>query len=258
MNFQQIRAVMFDFGFTLFYFENPSVEKYYDCYAKGLKKAVKLLEKESLLTGKEIQSKFSKAFQRESRKSFQESVKTKIELPTQDLFSRVLEIIAEKSDDVDIEFLSVDLLTELAELYHSCEEEEWKPFPETEQTLKRLSRKENLKIGLISNHSHHQTIISLLETYDLLKYFDVIETSAQHGKRKPHVDIFEDVLEELELSAEQCIMVGDEYADIMGAHRVGMIPILYIRKYQFPFEKEIPLPNIPKINKISEILDYVG
>ncbi|KKL92532.1 hypothetical protein LCGC14_1883780 [marine sediment metagenome] len=34
----RIKGVIFDFGFTLFYFENPSVERYYDCFKKGLLK----------------------------------------------------------------------------------------------------------------------------------------------------------------------------------------------------------------------------
>ena len=36
----KIKALIFDFGFTLFYFDNPSVERYNECFKKGLLKSI--------------------------------------------------------------------------------------------------------------------------------------------------------------------------------------------------------------------------
>ena len=35
-----VKGIIFDFGFTLFYFDNPSVERYTECFKKGLLKSV--------------------------------------------------------------------------------------------------------------------------------------------------------------------------------------------------------------------------
>ena len=49
----KVKGIIFDFGFTLFYFENPSVERYYECFKKGLLKSIEIL-KEIQVWNKEI------------------------------------------------------------------------------------------------------------------------------------------------------------------------------------------------------------
>ena len=39
-----VKGIIFDFGFTLFYFDNPSVERYYECFKKGLVKSIETLK----------------------------------------------------------------------------------------------------------------------------------------------------------------------------------------------------------------------
>ncbi|MHA1390654.1 MAG: HAD hydrolase-like protein, partial [Promethearchaeota archaeon] len=58
--------------------------------------------------------------------------------------------------------------------------------------------------------------------------------------------------------AEHCIIVGDEAADIIGANRVGMQIILKEREYEFPYEKEITIPNLKRIKSIDEVLQYIN
>lgn len=100
----------------------------------------------------------------------------------------------------------------------------------------------------------------MLKSHGLTKYFDVIITSASFGKRKPHPAIFKHTLKKMgfgEDEASHILMVGDEYADIMGAHRMGLQKIFFQRTFEFPFEKEIPLDNYEKIKEITEILNYL-
>ncbi|MEJ2249965.1 MAG: HAD-IA family hydrolase, partial [Candidatus Lokiarchaeota archaeon] len=144
-------------------------------------------------------------------------------------------------------------------LYHSCEEREWFPFADTQKTLETLKQK-GLKIGLISNHPYHISILNMLETYNLKNYFDAIMTSARFGKRKPHVEIFLKTISKMGLSEEanhQTIMCGDEYADIIGASKAGLIPVFYHRKVEFPYEKEINLSNIKTIEGIYDIVGII-
>ena len=253
-----IKGFIFDFGFTLFYFDNPSVEKYYECFKRGLLKSIDIL-KEKQVWSEEITNKsFIKKFAKKREHFFRKSIKTKTEFPTSLIFQNVLESLREENIINNIDNIDLNTYDKLADIYHSCEEDEWEPFENTRETLEILTKK-NIKVALISNHPHHQTIENMLKKHDLVKFFDVILTSAKYGKRKPDPKIFLYTLEQMGLKdhANSVIMCGDEYADIIGAQRANIQSILLERKYKFPFEKEINVSNLRKINNISEILDII-
>ncbi|MFX1358679.1 MAG: HAD family hydrolase [Promethearchaeota archaeon] len=253
-----IKGIIFDFGFTLFYFKDVSVEKYFDCFKRGLLKSIKLLKKSNILKDDSILiKKFIKTFQKTRFDYFRKSVKTKNEFPTTYIFQNVLGIIL---GEETISKLTKQFYIELADLYHSCEEEEWIPFNQTRDTLNKILELQNVKIGVLSNHPNHTTIKNLLKKHDLLKYFNTVVTSAKFGKRKPNSDIFYHTLERMGLKNDEgssVLMVGDEYADIIGAKRAGLQAVLFEREYKFPFEKEFEVQNLRKINNLVEILDYI-
>jgi HAD superfamily hydrolase (TIGR01549 family) len=258
----KVKGVIFDFGFTLFTFENPSVEEYFDCFKRGLLKSIDLLKGKKVLDDDdEIVNDFIKIFNKKRARSFKLAMKTKDEFPTTLLFKTVLTILKEQGYYINNDNIEEEFLEEMAETYHSCEESEWKPFNETKSTLEALSKVSNLKIGLISNHPNHKTIKNMLETNNVKQFFDVIVTSAKFGKRKPNPDIFLYTLKKMGLEkyeAKDCIMVGDEAADAVGANRVGMQIVLKERDYEFPFEREITIPNLIKIKTINEVLNYIN
>ncbi len=248
-----IRGIIFDFGFTLFYFNDVSLEKYLNCYKIGLKKAVEVLNGMGILKQTSETQKFMNKFNTLRTRYFRDSMKTNEEYPTSLIFKQVFEYM-------NIEEIDEILLDELTTIYHSCEAEEWVPFQKTATTLKELSKIPDLKLALLSNHPHHDTIKNLVQKHKLLQYFDMVITSALFGKRKPHIEIFNYTVEKMgfkEQDKKNIIMCGDEYADIMGAHRAGLQILLFERKYKFPYEKEIPLQNINKIQEISEILNII-
>lgn len=252
----RIKGIIFDFGFTLFHFENVSVEKYFDCFKRGLQKAADLL-KESKILKEDIIKEFTKKFQKKRFEFFRKSVKTKNEFPTTYVFKNVLGIFL--GEEI-ISKLTNDFYLELADLYHSCEEEEWKPYKQTKDTLNKILELKNVKMGVLSNHPHHFMVKNLLKKHDLLKYFDAVVTSAKFGNRKPNPEIFHHTLKKMGLKKESSpsvLMVGDEYADIIGGQRAGLQTILFERQYKFPFETEIDVPNLRKISNISEILDFI-
>ena len=256
----EMRALFFDFGFTLFYFKEPSVERYLPCFKKGLSKVVDLLREEEVLEEEPNIARFTKKFNRVRSKSWKESLKSRREYPTKDIFKRVLAITIEEGKIKSLEKKTPNFYGTLATLFHSEEEKEWKPFKQTKTTLKRLSRK-GLTLAVISNHPHHSTIERILRREDLLPYFELIMTSAKHGTRKPNPEIFYHCLRKMGLSdkgEEEIWMIGDEYADIKGAREAGLTPILCEREYKFPFEKEINLSNLRIIKNISEIIDLIS
>ena len=257
------KGVIFDFGFTLFSFENASVEKYMDCFKRGLQRSIKTLKDENIFDETDaIIDQFVKMFNKKRSQAFKIQRKTKQEYPTSDVFKHVLQdLINEGSLVVESENIKHELYEDLAEIYHSCEEEEWKPYVETKDTLEKLSKIKHLKIGLISNHPNHRMIKNLLKNNDLKHYFDAIVTSAKFGKRKPNTEIFHHTIKKMGLEendAKDCFMVGDEAADAVGAYKIGMKIILKEREYEFPFETEINIPNIIQIKTINEILEFIN
>ena len=255
-----VRGIIFDFGFTLFSFENPSVEKYLDCFKRGLLKSIENLKEENIFKETDtLIDLFIKKFNKKRSHAFKIQRKTKEEYPTSQVFKTVLDDLIQDGF-LENESIKTELYEDLAEIYHSCEEDEWKPFNETKNTLEALSRNETLKIGLLSNHPNHKTIKNMLESNKLEHYFDVIVTSAKFGKRKPNPDIFLYTLKKMGLKtqdAKDCIMVGDEAADAVGANRVGMQIVIKEREYEFPYEREITIPNLIKIKSINEVLKYL-
>ncbi|MFX1573503.1 MAG: HAD family hydrolase [Promethearchaeota archaeon] len=254
-----IKAIIFDFGFTLFHFDNPSVERYYECFKKGLLKSIDILKEHHVWNDNLSNESFIKKFSKKREHFFRKSIKTKTEFPTSLVFQSVLELLKEENIVNSIEHLKEKTYKELAEIYHSCEEEEWVPFENTRKTLEKLVEK-NLKVALISNHPNHKTIENILKRHDLYKFFNYITTSAKFGKRKPDPNIFLYTLEKIGLKDQpgSVIMCGDEYADIIGAQRANLQTILYERRYKFPFEKELNVPDLIKIRDISEIINYIG
>jgi len=247
----KIKGLIFDFGFTLFEFKDASVEKYLECYKKGLIKSVHELKISNLIKNEQDAEFLVKTFNRKRAKYFKESMKTKTEHQTTEIFKEILEML-------NIKNLDPKMYEELADIYHSCEEEEWYPFEKTAETLKKLNKDKEIKLAVLSNHPHHATIEKLLIKYDLRKYFHAVVTSAEFGKRKPDPEIFHYTLKKMGLEVPGSSMIcGDEYADIMGGYRAGLQTILCKRAYEFPYEKEIIGPEYIEIKNISEIMDYI-
>lgn len=247
----KIKGLIFDFGFTLFFFRDVSLEKYLNCYKQGLNKSLEKLKDLKILTNDTLQDKLKKTFNEKRAKYFKESIKTKNEYKTSLIFKETLE-------KYDLTDLDSQIFDELANVYHSFEGDEWIPFEQTRETLEKLKNVKKIKLAVLSNHSHHATIENLLAKYDLRKFFDAVVTSAEYGKRKPDPGIFFYTIKKMGLkSPEDCIICGDEYADISGGNRAGLKTILYDRVFKFPFEKELGNQEHIKINNIAEIINYI-
>jgi HAD superfamily hydrolase (TIGR01662 family) len=110
------------------------------------------------------------------------------------------------------------------------------------------------KLGIISNGSDELNTYELLEKVKLRPYFEYILSSAAFGKRKPHPGIFRAALEHFHVTAEESIMVGDDYeADILGSISLGMRPIWITKRVHHPPE-ESHIDERFIVSKLSEIL----
>lgn len=253
-----INGIIFDFGFTLFYFDNPSVERYNECFKKGLIKSIDLLKEKKIWNENLSEDYFIQKFTKEKALIWREVFKTKKEFPTSSLYKKIIESLYEENLTDKIDHLTEDVYDDLADIYHSFEMDEWKPFPKTKETLEKLSRHKDLKLGVLSNHPSRNMVKNALKKYQLFKYFDAVVTSAEIGKRKPDPETFFYTLKKMGLiENSDCLVCGDEYSDIVGGDRAGMQTILCERIYKFPYEREINVPNLMRINDISEVLNYI-
>jgi len=253
-----IKGIIFDYGFTLFHFDNPSVERYYECFKKGLLKSIEFLKEMKIWNDKISDESFVKKFSKKREQYWREGRKTKKEFPTSKIYQHVLESLREEQFINSIDHLDEKTYFKLADMYHSFEMEEWKPFPNTKETLEKLSKYENLRLAVLSNHPSHTMVENSLKKFQLFKYFDAVVTSAEFGKRKPDPEIFFYTLRQMGLTENsECLVCGDEYADVVGGDRAGMQTILCERKYKFPFERELDVPELIRIDNISEILEHL-
>jgi HAD superfamily hydrolase (TIGR01549 family) len=253
-----IKGIIFDFGFTLFYFDNPSLERYTECFRKGLLKSIELLKEKQVWSDKLSDETFLLRFSKKREQYWREGRKTKREFPTSLIYREIIESLQEENFLNKMDHLDKNIYEKLADIYHSFEMEEWKPFPKTKETLEKLSKYKNLKLGVLSNHPSRNMVENSLKKYKLFKYFNAVVTSADIGKRKPDPETFFYTIEKMGLiENSDCLVCGDEYADIVGGDRAGMQTILCERIYKFPFEREIDVPNMLRINDISEVLDYI-
>jgi putative hydrolase of the HAD superfamily len=94
-----------------------------------------------------------------------------------------------------------------------------------------LLREHGLKIGLVSNTGRDLGAFVRHHGLDV----DAAVGSGAYGKTKPHPTIFRFALEQLDVGAEDAVMIGDSIEDdVEGARAVGMRAILLDREGRFP------------------------
>jgi HAD superfamily hydrolase (TIGR01549 family) len=106
------------------------------------------------------------------------------------------------------------------------------------------------KLGMISN-TFQLAFEPVRQQYHLDKIFDVITPSYEVGLLKPDRRIFQMMLEKLEVTADQAIMVGDSLRDdVLAAEDVGIKSILVDRHSHLDL-------HAPRIHNLSELLELL-
>ncbi len=117
------------------------------------------------------------------------------------------------------------------------------PYEEVEETLLALRGK--YKIVLVSNTDCF-SINNVLEKFNLQGLFDQLYFSYELGMIKTDQNFFKHVVTDMEVSVEDCVMIGDSIqSDIISAKRLGMKAILIDRKNAREFH--------PKIKNLKEL-----
>ena len=131
-------------------------------------------------------------------------------------------------------------------------------FPDVVPALDAMQAS-GLRLGVVSNWGWHAP--ELLQTLELARHFEVMSISARVGYQKPHRAIFEHALELLEVAPEEAIHVGDDpEADVVGARRVGIEPVLIDRhgRIDTPVGADAETGPVATIRDFGELLDLLG
>ena len=112
--------------------------------------------------------------------------------------------------------------------------QQWKLVKDAKFVLQELFRR-NIPLSVVANWDRYLFLEA--ERLGVKKYFNSIITSQEVGFEKPDTKIFDYALEKLSLSARgnYILYVGNEYeADILGARKAGLIPVLIDRNGYYP------------------------
>ena len=211
-----IRAVLVDLGDTLVHLNRPWDE----VFQQNLESLYAFFKESG--TNIDFQE-FARIFTREFERASAISQLYKVEVPMQDIVSRVLRKIRLRD-------AGGTMVQDAIEEFYRPEVDAWQLFPDTVETLTAL-REMGLKMGLISNSKSDWAVRAILEKHDLSKLFEVIVTSAELRMRKPRVDIFARALVALDAKPCETVFVGDSLqADIIGARTAGIRSIHVRRK----------------------------
>jgi putative hydrolase of the HAD superfamily len=120
-------------------------------------------------------------------------------------------------------------------------------------TVLRALAARGLKLGLISNS--HRCLVSFQQHFELNGLIAGAISSAEHGYMKPHSSIFEAALKQVDVRAEESVMVGDSLShDIEGARRVGMRGVLVQRSD----DEVLDAGDVPVIHDLTQLPAVLG
>jgi 2-haloacid dehalogenase len=165
-------------------------------------------------------------------------------LPYREILAQVIELMAE-----DLRF-SID---PASRYLLSDRFAEWKPFPDTVQSLKQL--KEKFQLAIISNVDDELFSISnkLLEVE-----FDFIVTAQQLESYKPDHRNFQKALEIFNIGKEEHLHVAQSvYHDIVPANQLGLNKV-WVNRYAEPERTdpiEYPDLEVPDLQSLVRILE---
>lgn len=132
--------------------------------------------------------------------------------------------------------LTDELARELSPGVSAHMEEMYKPdsvvHPEVRQALPVL-RDSGYLLAVISNRD--QPFRDVLDAHGLSEFFPYALAGGEVNIYKPNPGIFEHALKQMNVDARETVYVGDNYyADIVGARRAGLVPVLFDPNHVFP------------------------
>ena len=108
-------------------------------------------------------------------------------------------------------------------------------------------------LGVISNRD--KPFQDLLQDHGIGEFFDFALAAGEVNVFKPEPGIFEHALRRVNLLAKEVIYVGDNYyADVVGARRAGLTPVLYDPIGIFPEPDCATIKSFDELNSIIKVI----
>jgi putative hydrolase of the HAD superfamily len=146
--------------------------------------------------------------------------------------------------------MAADLAPQVsAHMQEAYDPEVWMP-EELNDLLPEL-RESGYTLGIVSNRSepYHDTV----EEMHLGDHFSFVLAAGEVGSWKPDPKIFHHAARLAKSKPEETVYIGDNYfADIIGARRAGLHPVLYDRRGLF---SDTGCPIIASFDRIPAILE---
>lgn len=126
-------------------------------------------------------------------------------------------------------------------------------YEDTYEVLDQL--KGNYKLVLLTNGAPSLQNLKLEITPEIAPYFDRIFISGDFGRGKPDASIFEHVLKELAITADEAIMVGDNLmTDILGSSRVNMRSVWLNRENKARIAEVQPSYEVTSLTELLTLI----
>jgi HAD superfamily hydrolase (TIGR01549 family) len=116
------------------------------------------------------------------------------------------------------------------------------------------------KVGLLSNFTYAPVVYFSLDQLGVSKYFNTVVVSEDNGWRKPSIHIFRDILDRLQVKAEEAVYIGDNpLEDIKGAKDMGLMTI-FVRSQFYSLKDLTACSQSAEFTakNLREVLDVLG
>lgn len=124
-------------------------------------------------------------------------------------------------------------------------------YPGVAETLEKL--KENGYILCTASSKPQKFVDTILEHFDIKKYFDFVGGATMDGKISKKEDVINYVLDQTGFKPQQVLMVGDRMFDLTGAAEFGMDAVGVL--YGFGSREELAAyDNIALIDDIRDLM----
>jgi HAD superfamily hydrolase (TIGR01549 family) len=108
-------------------------------------------------------------------------------------------------------------------------------------------------LAVISNRD--KPFLDVLKEHGIAEFFDFSLAGGEINAFKPEPGIFEHALQRVSLSPREAIYVGDNYyADVVGARRAGLQPVLYDPIGIFPDPDCATIKSFDELNSLIKVI----
>lgn len=141
------------------------------------------------------------------------------ELPERELSS--LNLLQLALSEVDTTLPEAQLI-KILNAFHSEESKQFAPLPNVVQSLPKLAEA-GYRLCIVSNNPWSESIRASLRHHKIESLFERIIVSCDVGFRKPHRQIFDELLRQLDIPASEILFVGDSFThDTEMPKKLGM------------------------------------